>query len=103
MLINHLILVFYVLHVINQTEVKKKKKINIPIPFSATSFLEVDACVSLKVATKSSQQCWNVFDQLDITIPCSATYFLEVGALALLKVGTKGSPRGEKNTENSDF
>ena len=34
---------------------------------------------------------------------CSATYFPEVGAGVSLKVTTKVSPKGENNSEISDF
>ena len=93
----------------------------IPIPCSATCFLQVGARVSLKVTTKQSirdkkdwkigflgyfskakmEECdlksWIIFDQFGITIPCLATYFVEVGARLSLKVATKGSIR-DKNT-----
>ena len=67
------------------------------MPCSSTYYLEVSACVSLKVATKVSfkgrsyflkakremcgQKCLIVSDKFGMFIPCSTTYFLEVNAL----------------------
>ena len=85
------------------------------ISSSATNFLETDARVSLKVATKGplrGKKLWKYiflgcfskvkteecdtkrlkfFYQFGITISCLVTYFLEVGARVSLKVATKGS------------
>ena len=92
-------------------------KSDIIIPCSATHFLEEEACISLKVATKGyirgkdfpkiyifrllcTEECNRkdvlVSDKFGIIIRCSAKYFLEVGARFILKVATKGSVRGKK-------
>ena len=102
-------------------------KFAITIACSATYFLEVGACVSLKVATKASievkktlkirilgcfskvkaEKCdsevWKFFDQFGINIPCSATFCLEVGTRIWLKVATKGSIRGKIKFRNLEF
>ena len=104
---------------------KRLDQFDIAIPCSARYFLEVCACVLLKVANKvppkgkkkkkqwklkflgcfsvakmeeGNLKAWIVLDQFGISIPFSATDFLEVDARISLKVATKVFPRSKKDS-----
>ena len=102
---------------------KRVDQFDIAIPCSARYFLEVCACVLLKVANKvpprgkkkkwklkflgcfsvakmeeGNLKAWIVLDQFGISIPFSATDFLEVDARISLKVATKVFPRSKKDS-----